>query len=255
MYKVLIAEDEIWVARNLCRIVNWSDYFMHIEHVATDGIEALRLAKETLPDIVITDCRMPGIDGLELIRLYKDINPGAVCIVLSGYSDFEYVQKALRLSALDYLLKPIDNAHLEETLLRAVSTLKSNGFEIEHSKNSEISSAQIKMNPYISEVIAYIGDYYQKDITLSFLANKLGLNESYLSDMFKRVTHTTLSRHLAGVRVEKAKQLLLYTDYTLEIIASRTGFKEYRHFISTFKRLCSETPSQFRKKNSKEFYK
>jgi len=255
MYKVLIAEDEIWVAKNLCRIVNWSDYYMQVEHIATDGIEALRLAKENLPDLIITDYRMPGMDGLELIRQYKEINPDAVCIVLSGYSDFEYVQKALRLSVLDYLLKPIDNVNLEETLLRAVAILHNSGNETNNSKISEASLDQMKMNPYISEAIAYIDDYYQQDITLSFLADKLSLSESYLSDMFSRVTNTTLSRYLASVRVEKAKQLLLYTDYTLEIIASRTGFKEYRHFLSTFKRLCEETPSQFRKKNSKEFYK
>ena len=250
MYKVLIAEDEVWVAKKLSRMIHWPDYYMQVISIATDGIEALRLATEKSPDIIITDYRMPGMDGLALIEEYMRIHPNAACIVLSGYSEFPYVQKALRLKALDYLLKPIDKERLEETLLRAVAALQKNGTGVEASKNSDASLTTIKMSAHVSEAIAFVNDYYQMNITLSMLAEKLHLNESYLSDIFKRATNTTLSRYLAGVRIEKAKQLLLYTDYTLDIIASRTGFSEYRHFISTFKRLCAETPSQFRRRNS-----
>ena len=101
MFKVMIADDEIWVIKNLLRLVDWSDYNMTIEHTATDGIEALNLIRESPPDMLITDIRMPGIDGLKLLEHCRDINPNMVCIILSGYAEFDYVYKGKRTTGTD----------------------------------------------------------------------------------------------------------------------------------------------------------
>ena len=259
MYNIMIADDEIWIIKNLTKMVNWKNYNMEIIATSTDGIEALNIAIEKKPQVLITDLRMPGLDGLELIEKYMMINPKAICVILSGYSQFPYVQKALRLGAFDYLLKPIDPSILEEMLLRIASLLQKQNSTIARIDlpcKSEIDEVyKTKINAHVTEIISFINDYYQDDLSLAGVAEKFHLNVAYLSDIFSRTTNTTFCRYLANVRIDKAKQLLLYTDYTLETIADRVGFSEYRHFIRTFKRFNDETPSQFRQNQNGGFIK
>jgi len=252
MYKALIVDDEKWVINSLLRCVDWSNFYIEIASTATDGIEAYSLAMEIKPDIIITDLRMPGMDGLELIRRYKLVNPEVLTIILSGYDVFSYAQQALRLNVFDYLLKPIDKSNIESVLLRAVSQLNSQNSSTQMPANISTALNDKKTNTYISEIVDYINDYYQDDLTLSNIAEKFHLNPSYLSDLFSKSMGLTFSNYLTGVRIEKATQFLLYTDYSLETIAEKTGFNNYRQFIRAFKRMCSETPSEFRNKNRKE---
>lgn len=259
MYSVVIADDEVWVIKNLMRIVKWESFNMEITATATDGIEALNIVTERRPDILMTDLRMPGIDGLSLIEQYKKINPNAVCVMLSGYNEFQYVQKALRIGTFDYLLKPLDPNAIEEMLLRIATNLQEQSEPIFSNKemNTEVTETvnKTKINAHVTEVIAYINDFYQKDLSLTSIAETLHLNASYLSDIFSKTTNTTFCRYLAKVRIEKAKQLLLYTDYSIETVSRRTGFRDYRQFIRTFQRLCEQTPSDYRNKQNGGFYK
>ena len=103
MLKVIIADDE----RLICRLV---------QTLAENGLEALELVQSRHPDILITDIRMPGCDGLELIRSAKQIMPDLEVVIISGYAHFEYAQSAMKYGAGYYLLKPIKQAELMETL-------------------------------------------------------------------------------------------------------------------------------------------
>lgn len=253
MYKVLIVDDEQWVINNLLRSIDWSSFYLEVASTAIDGREAYYIAQKIKPDIIITDLRMPGMHGLELIKRYKLIDSDVLIIILSGYDIFSYAQQAIRLNAFDYLLKPINKNNVERVLLHAVSKLnaqKSSG-QIPEEFNEVLNEKQD--NEHITEIMDYINDYYQKDITPGSIAEKFHLNSSYLSDMFSKKVGVTLSNYLTGVRIEKATQFLLYTDYTLEVIAEKTGFNNYRQFIRAFKRVYSETPSEFRSKNRKEY--
>ena len=108
-------------------------------------------------------------------------------------------------------------------------------------------------NEYIMEIVDYINDYYQQDITLTSIAEKFFMNPSYLSDLFSKKLGVTFSNYLTNIRIEKATQFLIYTDYTLETIAEKTGFNNYRKFIRAFKRIHSITPTEYRNKNRKEY--
>ena len=260
MFRVMIADDEIWVIKNLLRLVDWSNYNMTIVHTATDGIEALNLIRESPPDMLITDIRMPGIDGLKLLEHCREINPKMVCIILSGYAEFDYAQSAMRLKAFDYLLKPIDKEALEHLLVKVVHHLAdvegnpANAVSSANKKNPEQPSIEIiAMNEHITQVIEYIGNYYQSDLSLESVADEMHLNPSYLSNLFSRSTNTTFSKYLSSVRIEKATQFLLYTNYTVEAIAEKVGFADYRQFIKTFKRICGETPAMYRKSRNGGF--
>lgn len=116
MLKVLVADDESKVCQLIIKLVDWEALEMQVVATAENGIEALERIKEFTPDIAITDIRMPGYDGLELIRMAKEINPKMEFVIISGYRHFEYAQTAIRYGVNAYLLKPIKKDELRETL-------------------------------------------------------------------------------------------------------------------------------------------
>ena len=117
MIKVIIADDEIRVCNLICNLIDWTSLNMQIVGTAHDGLSAYDLIEKENPDLIITDIRMPGMDGLTLISKTKSICPEAEIIIISGYRDFEYAQNAIRYGVNDYLLKPIKKDELENTLL------------------------------------------------------------------------------------------------------------------------------------------
>lgn len=118
MLKVIIADDEPKVNLLLQKIVDWEKLGYQIAGTANDGERALQLIEEEKPDVLMTDIRMPGVDGMELIRRAKELRPDLVFIVVSGYRQFEYAQTALKYGVTDYLLKPVNAEELTQLLIR-----------------------------------------------------------------------------------------------------------------------------------------
>lgn len=116
MIKVVIADDEVKVCQLICHLVDWSSFDMSIVGTAHNGVDAVRLIEELRPDLVITDIRMPGHDGLEMIEITKKIDEKIDFIIISGYRHFEYAKRAIQFGVFDYLLKPIKKDDLAQTL-------------------------------------------------------------------------------------------------------------------------------------------
>ena len=116
MLKVLIADDEEKICQLIIKLINWEEMGLKIAATASNGIEALEQAKICKPEILITDIRMPGIDGMELIRKVKEKLPDTEIIIISGYRHFEDAQTAIRYGVRNYLLKPIKKEELRDTL-------------------------------------------------------------------------------------------------------------------------------------------
>ncbi|MUT67499.1 response regulator [Paenibacillus sp. NEAU-GSW1] len=124
MYKVLLVDDEIFVRKGLLNLMDWQSLHYEICGEAENGSEALEQISLLQPDLVITDIRMPVLDGLGLIqKLTESMENPPVFIIISGYHDFKYAQQALRYGVHDYILKPIDEAELESTLRKLSGTL------------------------------------------------------------------------------------------------------------------------------------
>lgn len=116
MIRVIIADDEKLICRLVQALADWEALGMEVAGTAENGLEALKLVESLEPDILITDIRMPGCDGLELIRRAKDLRPQLEVVIISGYAHFEYAQSAIRYGVGNYLLKPIKKDELMETL-------------------------------------------------------------------------------------------------------------------------------------------
>lgn len=118
MLKVLIADDESKVCRLIQMLCDWQRLNMELVGTAYNGLQALELIETYRPDILITDICMPGCDGIEVIRKAREICPALEVLIISGYADFKYAQSAIRYGVSDYLLKPIRQQELQETLAK-----------------------------------------------------------------------------------------------------------------------------------------
>lgn len=123
MYPVLIAEDEYWLRRELSEMVERLGENFTIAGEACDGEQAWEMIPELWPSILITDIRMPRMDGIDLIKRVTDAAYPIVILVVSGYDEFAYAQKAVHFGVTDYLLKPIDSDKLKSALLHSLDRI------------------------------------------------------------------------------------------------------------------------------------
>ncbi|KKW28631.1 MAG: Two component transcriptional regulator, AraC family [Candidatus Uhrbacteria bacterium GW2011_GWD2_52_7] len=126
MYRLVIIDDELSARAGLKECFNWSEFGVEVVGEADNGINTLKLIGEVKPDIVLTDVKMPKMDGiqlsLELSRLYKNIK----IVFISGYDEFEYLKSALKVEAVDYILKPVNMKEMHSVIKKVTSILDSN---------------------------------------------------------------------------------------------------------------------------------
>ncbi|MFC5404144.1 response regulator transcription factor [Cohnella soli] len=118
MLKALIVDDEYLVRTGIRETIDWADYGVEIIGDASNGLEGLDLALLHRPDIIVTDVRMPYMNGLEFLEKIKEHNLHCGVIVLSGYDEFQYAQEALRHGASNYLLKPVNIEELADAVVK-----------------------------------------------------------------------------------------------------------------------------------------
>lgn len=123
-YKLLIIDDEPLVRFGLRSTIKWSDYNIEVVGEAENGIDGLEKIKALQPHIVLTDVKMPLLDGLQMIEKARLLNEEVEFIILSGYGEFEYAKKAFQHDVVNYLLKPIANEELIATILRVIDRIK-----------------------------------------------------------------------------------------------------------------------------------
>ncbi len=153
MYKVLIIDDESIIRKGIKNIINWKQLDCEVCADASDGIEGIELIRKYLPEIIITDIRMPGLDGLSMIKQVKSIVPNTKIIILTGYRDFDYVQEAIKCGAFDFLLKPSKIEELTAVLTRAVNEI--NDQKIRHMEIDQFKVLFEQSIPILREKLLY----------------------------------------------------------------------------------------------------
>lgn len=124
MIKTIIADDEAWVCQLITGLIDWEAHGFKVIGNAFDGLSLNQMIKELKPDLVISDIKMPGMDGLSVIKKAKEAALPTKFVIISGYNDFEYAKTAIHTGVLGYLLKPVEPAELIELL----SSIKENAF-------------------------------------------------------------------------------------------------------------------------------
>lgn len=363
--KMLIVDDEYPIREMLRRTVPWNEYNINVVGIAENGAEAMEIIRAVKPELVLSDIRMPEMDGIALAKwVYQNYTDTKV-VFLSAYRDFENAKKAFKYDVVDYILKPMEEEQLFEVInkIRAefidkrneakrkermkdiiedqipliyekyasnldkiFNSMKSYEWEnsekyireyFEHSRNNrkimeeyayvialevlavlrrlqdqdkafpqyKISGEKInrlkdmkdvfETREFVIEIfkeyfnlmlelgkpskqvlIKQIKDYIKKHctdvITISHVASQFFISSSYMSRLFKNVEGSTFVEYLVKCRLEKARDLLMSTDFKIYHISNCSGFGSEKHFIRVFKKHFGLPPLQYKEKSLKK---
>lgn len=270
MYRVLLVDDEQIERMALAKKIDryYGDK-VDIYH-AVNGREAVAMCGEQKNDIVIMDISMPEMNGVMAAKYIRKMDDQCSIIFLSAYDDFEYARNAIKVRALDYLLKPCDMNDLLAVMDTALQKLdKENAFNgnsisgKEQNKETEICGSNannVRENrpkrtdnvrnsdeqttiKYLKE---YVGNNYIYDISMQEAAEEMGYSDAYFSKLFKQYFNQNFTAYLTEYRIKKAKELLSNTNHSIKDISRMVGYTDSNYFAKIFKRLVGEIPSKYR---------
>ena len=228
--KLLIVEDESAPRRGLVKLIGKISPEIQVVGEAADGFEGMQMIADYRPDLVITDIYMPRVTGLEMIENAQKLSPETRYVILSGYADFEYAQRAVKLSCVvDYLLKPVSQQQLADILQLAQ---KSVGNALSEDVPAELTE---EYTPVVAHMIAQIRENYAQKLTLEDFAAQLHVTPEYLGNLFYKNTGQYFSTYLRDVRMKHAQKLLRTTNQKIYEIAYRVGYQDVKYFCRVFK--------------------
>ncbi len=284
MYKVVIIDDEPIIVEGLKKTVNWGNFQCQVVGVAFSGEEGLTLIRNEKPDIIFTDIQMPRLDGLTMIAAIKSEFPNTQVTILTGYRDFDYAQKAIRLGVARFLLKPSKMDELMEALEAMTGKLKELGRdEEEKGRESTLAGAgkeQVQLSEkgtdskiggaflsktedadapageelidstassfIVKNAVAYIEENYREKLKLSDVADQVYVSQWHLSKLLNRYLGQNFSEILNGIRINKAKELLKDPALRIGDIADEVGFLDMAHFSRVFKKQVGISANEYR---------
>lgn len=261
MYRIVIADDE-WVIREGLRYtIPWDALECEIVGEAVDGADAWEQIERNAPDILLTDIQMPGCDGLELALQVSQHYPLVKIVFLTGFGEFSYAQKAIKVGASDYILKPTNPEELIKVICRITHEIGEERRKLEYMKWLE---AQIELLgdteqqdelalPYkekydFNTAYAYVDKHYNEDISLHDLASLVYMSEGHFCRQFKKQTGTNFLEYLTNIRVERAKPMLADLSMKIYEVSQQVGYQDSRYFSQIFRKVTGDTPTEYRKK-------
>jgi two-component system, response regulator YesN len=261
MIKVVIVEDEYLIRKGLVNTIDWLNMDCIIVGEAGNGEEGLGVILQLRPDLVITDIKMPMMNGVDMLQNASE-QYDFEKIILTSYSEFDYAKKAIDLRVFDYLLKPIDEDKLKAIIEKVKEKIEEKNIfnqlkkAIKDYKSIELVNLEyylktdIKKSKYTIEAIKYIKENYSKKANIEDISERLAVSTSYLSRKFKDETTYTFHDFLNRLRIQKSIDLLIKGEYKVYEVSYMVGFTDYKHYSTVFKKYINSSPLEFIKANS-----
>jgi len=248
---ILVVDDEPRTRLGIKQALEVSGAGRYQVETADNGIEAAERLRRGKVHLLITDVRMPEVSGLDLIRQLAAEERKPATIVISGYAEFQYVQQALQLGAVNYLLKPLDKQELlqvvEDALKREETAERQQ--RLERAVDPQLLALdpdQAGIGDAVKAALALVEQQLHTSLTLLDVAGSIHLNPSYFSVLFKEQTGMAFSEYVTRLRIQRAKQLLAETRLPVGEIGERVGYKTDKYFIKVFKDQEGVSPSRYR---------
>lgn len=250
---VVLVDDEAFIRLGLEKIMSKMGLDVHVVGSYGNGSEALTglLSMQEMPvDLLITDIKMPVMDGIKLIERARELFPELSCIVLSGFGEFEYARNAFRQGIKDYLLKPVDKSLLYELLKEIRQRRTAQADDAARGGASGSAEDEGAREHYIvDEMKATLDRSYSSNFELDRLAETVGMSANYISRLFKSKTGLTITDYLIRLRMDKAKQFLTdHPNLKNYEIAQLVGYSDPVYFNKLFKKTVGLTPKDFKEK-------
>lgn len=241
--KLLMADDEAIEREAMKKILSRGLPGTEVVGEAANGREAISLARELQPDIILMDVKMPGINGIEAVKIIRRAFPNIKFVIVSAYDTFEYAQEVMREGVKDYLLKPAKKEEIIRTLSRVI---RENRMEKPGFPEEEPNQGGDNIYSLSEEAKAYIDDHFHESITLEDVAAHVDLSPYYFSKLFKEQNGTSFIEYLTAMRIQQGKELLKKTHLSLKEICFKVGYHDPNYFSRVFKKNTGRTPSEYR---------
>ncbi len=252
--KLLVIDDEALIRKGIVSLISYEKLGIALIFEADNGQSGLEIVKKEEPDIILCDINMPKINGLDFSKEVKANWPWIKIAIITGYDYFEYAKEAVKIGVEDYVLKPVSKDDVQELIQKLVLKIQ------EDRKLKEIYKIIQEMDKNSDEAIGYkqqISNILEEclfdiDFSLNNLAERMGLNTSYMSTLFKKLFGIPFSDYLLHQRLEKSKIYLLTTDLKNYEIADKVGIGDPNYFSTLFKKHYGDSPNRYKKKVQKE---
>ncbi len=250
MYRLIIVEDEENIRQGLLYLFPWEDLNFRIAGDFSNGRDALSFIEANEVDAVLTDIRLPVMDGIELAQSIQALKQDISVVFLTGHRDFEYAQQAVKCGVKDFLLKPVKYKELVLSFLGIKEMLDSRTRARNGANPSEDGQTG---GTHYDRVISAVKKYITENIkaaTLEDAAISVNLSSGYLSRLFREKTGMTFTEYVIREKMKHAAVLLKSTDYRTYEIADMVGYDNPRNFSRAFKQHYGMTPSEYREQGS-----
>lgn len=246
MLRIVVVEDEYYVRKGIIGTFDWKSLECEIVGEASNGRDGITVIEELKPDVVIADIEMPVVDGIEMVRILRSRQFPLQVIFLTAHQKFTYVHSALKLEAVDYLLKPFSYDDLKECI-RKVKLRLNKPLEEAHGMTLLTEQELQAENVYIRKAVTWVREHYQEEIKISDVAEYLGFSEAYFCRLFKTETGYTFVQYLTNYRIHVAAGLLANFPMKVADAAIQAGFGDCNYFSKTFKKIMGLSPSDYQK--------
>ena len=238
-YRVLVVDDEDIVREAIRGTIPWEQHQVEIVSCAANAPEAMAWLEENKADLVITDIRMPGDDGLTMLAGLRSEFPEMQVAVLTGYREFSYAQEAIRLGVTRFLLKPSRMDEIHEALEAMTARLSSGNTE-------ETAESENAGSFLINQATAYMQKHYAEKLTLQDVADACYVSQWHLSKLMNRHTGKSFYDILNTLRIRAAKDLLKDPGLRISDIGEMVGYADTAHFAKVFKKLVGMSANEYR---------
>ena len=243
MNRLLLIDDERWVRAALRHTVEKLNKPFEVVQECAHGLEALDWLKDNKADLILSDIRMPVMDGLAFLQEVRRLRDTQDVVLITVHDEFAYVQQALRHGAFDYLVKPVNADDLaacfDKWLLRQ-QKLKA---------PAPLPADEKDLSP-VRQVLQYIRTTAPGNVTLAEAARRVHMNPSYLSQLFKHEMQVNFVDYVTNLRMNEARRLLTHTSLRISEIASRLGYNDIAYFSNMFRKITGASPSEYRKQHA-----
>lgn len=234
---ILIVEDESLILQDILTLFDWKAAGFETL-TAANGVQGLSVFRKTRPSIVMTDVRMPHMDGLTMIERIRELAPETKFILLTAYQDFDYARTALRLGVTDYLLKKDLS---EATIRQALENLSK-----KPTPDLPAGTDRTELSPVVERAAAYIrGHYSEPDLRIGGVCLACGISASRLSARFRDEMDMTVNEYITFIRLENAKRLLLAGKHKVYEVADMVGYRNQAYFSTIFQEHTGIKPNKY----------
>ncbi len=240
MYHILVAEDERIERMALVKVLSDALGEGYAIHPAENGRRALELFRQYPIGVALLDIEMPVMSGIDTAQIIYREAPDCGILFLTAYDRFDYAHSAIRVRALEYLLKPYDDEELIAAVESAIHRPARTPAAPDADPRADVAAA------VGARILDYIHTHYQQEISMQDAARALNYSNPYFCRIFKQQFGRSFTAYLSAYRIDRAKELLAQPNVSIKDVGRRVGYPDANYFTKVFRRVTGQSPSGYR---------